>query len=87
MFGRALAVDGKTYTIIGVAPPRFLGLSIEHSAALWISSRTAPSQQMIARLKPGVTSSHAQAVMQVLVGQLAQAQPEAIRLICRTGNV
>jgi predicted permease len=77
--GQVLTIDGQAYTIIGVAPPWFRGLSIESSADLWISSRTAASQQMIARVKPWVTSAQAQAAMQVLFRQLAQAQPEVVR--------
>jgi len=78
VLGRVLTVDGRAYTIVAVTPPRFLGLSIESSTDLWISSRTDASQQMIARLKPGVTSSQAQAAMEVLFSQLARARPEAI---------
>ena len=78
VLGRAMNVDGQPCTIIGVAPPRFLGLSIERSTDLWISTRSAPFRQMIARLKPGVTSAQAQTAMQVVFRQLAQAQPDAI---------
>jgi macrolide transport system ATP-binding/permease protein len=77
--GRALTIDGQTYPIIGVATPQFRGLSVENSADIWVSSRTAPSQQMIARVKPEVTSAEARAAMQVLFRQLAQAQPEVVR--------
>ena len=75
VLGRVLAIDGQPYSIIGVAPPRFFGLSIESSADLWISSRTSTDQQVIARLKPGVTSAQAQAATQVFLQQLAQTQP------------
>src|SRR6266542_1803365 len=78
VLGRAMNVDGQPCTISGVAPPRFLGLSIERSTDLWISTRSAPFRQMIARLKPGVTSAQAQTAMQVVFRQLAQAQPDAI---------
>jgi predicted permease len=78
VLGRALTIDGLTCSIIGVAPPRFLGLSVESSTDLWISSRADSDQQMIVRLKPGVTSPQAQAAMQVLFRQLAQAQSEVV---------
>jgi predicted permease len=78
VLGRALSIDGRTFTIIGVAPARFHGLSIEHSAALWISSHADPPQQMVARVKPGVTPAQAQAALQVLFGQLARQQPEIV---------
>ena len=76
--GRSLTIDGQPYTVVGVAAPQFLGLSLESSPDLWISTArlTAnPSLQMIARLKPGVSASQAQAALEVLFNQLARAQP------------
>jgi predicted permease len=78
VLGRAVTIADQTCTIIGVAPPRFLGLSIENSASLWISSRTAAPQRMIARLKPGVTSAQAQAATRVLFRQLPRALPDVV---------
>ena len=78
VLGRALTIDGQGYTIIGVAPARFRSLSIESSRDLWISSRADADQQMIARVKPGVTTAQAQSAMQVLFRQLAQQQPEGV---------
>jgi predicted permease len=85
VIGRVLTVDGQPYTIIGIAPPRFLGLAIEQSADVWISSRTAAPQQMIARLKPGVSPAQAQAGLQVLFSQLGQAQPDVVSWDDRSG--
>lgn len=79
VLGRTLTVDGEAYTIVGVASARFLGLSIESSADLWITSRAAAPQQMIARLRPGVTAATGQAAIDVLFRQLAQAEPEVAR--------
>jgi predicted permease len=76
VLGRMVTIDGRACPIIGVAPPRFLGLSFDNPADLWITSRVPPSQQMIARLKPGVTASQAQADMQALFPQLAREQPD-----------
>jgi predicted permease len=76
--GRSLTIDGQTYSLIGVAVPQFLGLSLESSPDLWISSAglsAAAPQQMIARLKPGVIASQAQAALDVLFNQLAQEPP------------
>ena len=33
--GRAVSIDGRTYTVIGVAPPRFRGLSLDSAADAW----------------------------------------------------
>jgi predicted permease len=74
----SLTIDGQSYILIGVAAPQFLGLSLESSPDLWISSAglsAGPSLQMIARLKSGVTASQAQARLEVLFNQLARARP------------
>jgi predicted permease len=77
---RSLSVDGRPFMIVGVAPPRFLGLAIETSTDIWIVSATpTPALQMVARLKPGVTAAQAQAATEVLIRQLAQAEPRTIR--------
>jgi hypothetical protein len=78
VLGRTLTIDGQACSIVGVAPPAFRGLSVETSVDLWLSSRTPTYQHMIARLKPGVTTSQAQAAMQVLFRQLAQEQPGVV---------
>lgn len=70
--------DGQAYTLIGVAAPEFLGVLLESSPDLWISSarlHAGRPLQMIARLKPGVSASQAQAALEVLFNQLAGAQP------------
>jgi MacB-like protein len=71
--GRSLTIDGQAYSLIGVAVPQFLGLSLESSPDLWIASAhsSAPApQQMIAHLKPGVVASQAQAALDVPFSQL-----------------
>jgi len=81
VLGRSLTIDGQTYTLIGVAAPQFLGLSLESSPDLWISSgrlNAGPSLQMIARLKPGIEASQAQAASEILFHQLARAQPSMV---------
>ena len=76
--GRSLTIDGRAYSLIGVAAPQFLGVSLERSPDLWISSggsSAAAPRQMVARLKPGVRASEAEAALEVLFSQLAQQQP------------
>lgn len=74
VLGRTFAMNGEVYSIIGVAPARFLGLDFENPADFWLSSHADVSQQMIARLKPGVTVQQAQAAMQVSFQQLVEEQ-------------
>ena len=77
--GRAITVDGQSYTIVGVAPARFRGLSIDTATDGWIVSRAPATLRMIARLAPGVGTEQARAAAEVVFRQLAQAQPEAMR--------
>jgi predicted permease len=75
VLGRALTLDGQVFTIVGVAPPGFIGLSVENSIDLWLAARTPPPPQaMIARLNASVTPSHAQAALQTPLRQLGEAQ-------------
>jgi predicted permease len=74
--GRPVAIGGRVFTVIAVAPPRFLGLSLESSVDIWTSTREHDSLQMIARLKPGVSFGQAQAALQPVMQELARQRPE-----------
>ena len=76
--GRAMTVDGQAYTIVGVAPASFRGLSIDTATDAWIVSRAPAKLRMIARLAPGVAAEQARAAAEVVFRQIAQAQPEAM---------
>ena len=69
VLGRSVSVDGQPYTIVGVAPPRFLGMSLESSADVWIPSRPDGLLQAIVRLKPDISPDQARAALQALVPQ------------------
>jgi predicted permease len=79
--GQVIAVDGQTYTIVGVAPARFRGLSIDTATDGWLVSRQPATLQMIARIAPGVGMAQAQAAAQAVFRQLAVAQPEALQWV------
>jgi predicted permease len=80
--GRAFTLHGLSYTIIGVAPRGFTGEWVGKPTDLWIpfamESQVMPEvpglqrypTRVIARLKPGVTMSQAQAASQLLYQQL-----------------
>ncbi len=70
VLSRSLSVNGQTYTIVGVASPRFLGLSLETATDIWLSSRTG-AKQMIARLKPGVSVPQARAELHLILSELS----------------
>jgi predicted permease len=79
VLGRVITIDGQAYSVVGIAPARFRGVSIDSPADLWLSSPTAGDLSMIARLKPGVTAGQAQASMQVIFDQMDQERSEEER--------
>jgi predicted permease len=79
--GRTLNIYGTTYTVIGVAPPGFLGESIGQPADLWIPAmmqaqvmpefpallaRGGSWLRMVGRLQPGVPTEQAEAAAQIV---------------------
>lgn len=79
--GRTLALNGVTYTIIGIAPPDFSGEWVGRPVDLWIPtmmqaqvmpefpvglSKGGSWVRVLARLKPGVTIPQAEAASQVI---------------------
>ncbi|MGC1255533.1 MAG: ABC transporter permease [Candidatus Acidiferrales bacterium] len=92
IIGKTLAMNGVRFTIVGVAPRRFVGTilsdvpdlwhplsattAISHQSYDWLADRTSHSFSLIGRMKPGVTRQQALAEMQGLSRQLAAAYPE-----------
>ncbi len=85
IIGRTLALEGRTYTVVGVMPPgfRFAPFWITR-AELWtplslerrVNDRGGRSLRVFGRLKDGVTVAHAQAEMSAIAGRLAAAYPQ-----------
>ena len=92
MVGSQLAFNGHSFTVVGVAPPAFTGVDVGfdpdvylpvsmHQWArpggdFWFETRRALLMSVIARLKPEVTMTEAQAQMRTIAKQLEQAYPE-----------
>jgi predicted permease len=90
--GSPITLNGHSFTVIGVAPAAFTGVDVGFSpdlwvpismhewvrpgANLWFELRRALLLNIIARLKPGVTMSEAQAQMRTIAKQLEQAYPD-----------
>jgi putative ABC transport system permease protein len=83
--GKTIALDGNTYTVIGVAPPRF---SFPDRPDLWVplvfepddlsaGGRGAHWMGIIARLAPNVTPAQATAEMVTLTRRLEQQYPQS----------
>jgi putative ABC transport system permease protein len=78
--GRSLVLDGQGHTIVGIMPAAF-GDTLRRCAPFWVPLILNPEHRgggtgIRARLKPGVTLAQAQAQMDVLEKQLAEAEPE-----------
>ena len=90
--GSPITLNGHSFTVIGVVPAAFTGVDVGFSPDLWVpismhqwvrpgadfwfESRRALLLNIIARLKPGVTMSEAQAQMRTIAKQLEQAYPD-----------
>ncbi len=83
--GRTLDVDGIPYTVVGVAPPAFRGLSGE--AALWMPIASMPVAWhvadpsthnffAVARLAPGVSADRATAAVGAIGQRINAAYPD-----------
>ncbi|HKG22907.1 MAG TPA: ABC transporter permease, partial [Blastocatellia bacterium] len=86
VMGQTLTLNGQSYTVIGVMPPRFQfppfwASKSEMWAPLSLSGRAdnrrASSLRVFARLKRGVTREEAQAEMDAISERLAEAYPDA----------
>lgn len=78
--GRAINIDGRPHTIIGVMPPRF---AFPENQRLWVPlapygekmSRSERLLQVFARLKPGTGIDAAASDLRGVTGRLASAYP------------
>ncbi len=83
VIGRSIALDGKSYTVVGVMPPGFM---FPDWAELWmplgqmgkdeLTSRVYHPLEVVARLKAGVTLDEAQAQMRTIAGRLDREYPK-----------
>ena len=78
--GRAININGRPHTVIGVMPPRF---AFPETQRLWVplaeygekTSREDRNLQLFARLKPGVTLDQMSTDMGAITQRLAAAYP------------
>ena len=83
ILGKPLTLDGKSFTVVGVMPGSF---QFPNQADFWIplvltSDRSNALDQIVARLKPGVTLERAQNDIRVIAHRLNPAAGEnAIQL-------
>ena len=86
LIGRQIWLSGRSYTVLGIAPPGFHGLERGVPTDLWLpiagersngslSDRKYREFEVIARLRPGVTAAQAGIELDTLGRSLAQAYP------------
>lgn len=95
VLSRPLIINGRAFTVVGIAPPDFEGVLIGIRPDFWaplestavlapgikLSSRGQLAYFGIGRLKPGVSPEQAQANLAVLAQQIAKEHPEAGRYL------
>jgi predicted permease len=89
--GKEMIVNGRRYTIIGVAPQGFLGTEIASASEFWfpltmqaqldagvnlLDQRGAEILFLQGRLHPGVSSSQAQTALNLIAEQLEREYPD-----------
>ena len=79
--GRAISINGRPHTVIGVMPPKFL---FPETQRLWVplapygeqSSRAERIIQVFGRMKPGVTIDQVRTDVSGIASRLASAYPK-----------
>ena len=89
--GQPIILNGKSFTVVAVAPASFTGLSWAMAVSGFVPSgaigtlmekgdafrenRGAPAWRLMGRLVPGKTVEHARAEAEIVAGRLASAYP------------
>lgn len=79
---KTIQMSGRTYTVIGIMPPGFTGITdtaqlwVPFALAGWPDNRGSRGFQTLARLKPEATIDQARAELGVISSQLATAYPD-----------
>jgi predicted permease len=94
IIGRTIEINETPFTLVGVAPQGFLGVSAIFGPDVWLPATMAtqvlplpmqdilrdrgkPFFQAVARLKPGIDRSRAEANLQTIAASLQQEFPDA----------
>ncbi len=88
VLGTTVALSGRPFTVIGVAPTGFHGVNVGLRPELWVpvrlEDRGGRGHFVIGRLQPGVTIEQARAALSALGRQLQESEPAAHRGITFT---
>jgi putative ABC transport system permease protein len=91
--GSQVVLDGRSLTVVGVAPPRFSGLNLGVAIEIWTplpvqsaSSRGNRSLEIIGRLRDGSSLRQAQTQLDAIAARLAAEFPQSNRGTLRQPN-
>jgi predicted permease len=88
--GRTVLLNGRQFTVVGVAPKGFIGTEVAYAPELfvpmmmayevepgseWLDARTSDNIFAVGRLKDGVTTGQAEAALQAITLELAKEHP------------
>jgi predicted permease len=90
LIGKPVTLNGQPFTVVGIAPPGFTGMTRGIAVDLWVPMTAAgaiPSSDrlesrgnrwlfVLGRLNPGIGADDAQARLAVLAAQLQKAYPD-----------
>ncbi len=95
LVGKTMTLNGQVFTIVGIAPEKFTGSMVMFNPDVWVpmmmqaqlipthpdwlNNRRIDWLNVLGRLKPGVPMEQAEADLNVIDSQLAQAHPDVIR--------
>lgn len=89
--GRSILLNGRPFTVVGVAPKGFIGTEVAFAPEMWVPTMMAAEIEpgshllerrdndnlfVVARLKPGVSDAQATSQMNALSDQLGKDYPE-----------
>jgi predicted permease len=84
--GSQVVLDGRSLTVVGVAPPRFSGLNLGGAIEIWttIPVQNAPGRgnrglSVVGRLREGSSLRQAQTQLDAIAGRLAEEFPQSNR--------
>jgi putative ABC transport system permease protein len=75
ILGKTIQLSHQSYTIVGVAAPRFNLGSVDLYLPLKLTQDSNNSYYVMSRLKPGVTRAQAQVALAPLIAQFAKETP------------
>jgi len=80
VIGKQIDLDGSPFTVVGVAPPEFLGETVGEAPDIWVTLSSTPASRkdlpgftwlnLMGRLKPGVQAQQARTDLSLLAPRL-----------------